>query len=111
MATGKFVGEGFDDAKLDTLFLTLPVSWKGVVDQYVGRLHRLHLGKLEVRVFDYVDRQVPRLSRMFDKRLKTYRSLGYSVGEVSEEFELCADPDVDADIETVPLEFDEHCED
>lgn len=111
VATGKFVGEGFDDAKLDTLFLTLPVSWKGVVDQYVGRLHRLHLGKLEVRVFDYVDRQVPRLSRMFDKRLKTYRSLGYSVGEVSEEFERCADPDVDADIERVPLEFDDTCED
>jgi superfamily II DNA or RNA helicase len=111
VATGKFVGEGFDDAKLDTLFLTLPVSWKGVVDQYVGRLHRIHAGKLEVRVFDYVDQQVPRLCRMFDKRLKRYRSIGYTLGELPDEFELCADPDIEADLADIPLEFDENLDD
>jgi superfamily II DNA or RNA helicase len=107
VATGKFIGEGFDDAMLDTLFLTLPVSWKGVVAQYVGRLHRRHSGKREVRIFDYVDREVPRLSRMFDRRLKSYRSLGYSVGDLSDEFELCADPDVEVDVATTPFECDE----
>lgn len=107
VATGKFIGEGFDDAMLDTLFLTLPVSWKGVVAQYVGRLHRLHSGKREVRIFDYVDREVPRLSRMFNKRLKSYRLLGYSIGDLSDEFELCADPGVDADVATAPFECDD----
>lgn len=107
VATGKFVGEGFDDAKLDTLFLTLPVSWKGVVDQYVGRLHRVHAGKLEVRVFDYVEQQVPRLSRMFDKRLKRYRSLGYALGELPDEFDLCSDPDIESDLAEISLEFGE----
>jgi superfamily II DNA or RNA helicase len=107
VATGKFVGEGFDDVKLDTLFLTLPVSWKGTVEQYVGRLHRLHSGKKEVRVFDYVDHEVPKLTRMFAKRLKTYRSLGYSVEDPSDEFELLADPDAEADVTSFPFEMDE----
>ena len=110
VATGKFVGEGFDDAKLDTLFLTLPVSWKGTVEQYVGRLHRLHSGKREVRVFDYVDHQVPKLTRMFAKRLKSYRSLGYSVEDPSDEFELLADPDAEANGTSFPFELDEFCD-
>jgi superfamily II DNA or RNA helicase len=79
LATGKYIGEGFDDARLDTLFLALPVSWRGTIAQYVGRLHRLHEGKREVRVFDYADLNVPMLSRMFDKRCSGYESLGYTI--------------------------------
>ncbi len=81
LATGRYIGEGFDDARLDTLFLALPVSWKGTLVQYTGRLHRLHPGKSEVRIFDYVDRQVPMLLRMFEKRLRGYRAIGYARGE------------------------------
>jgi superfamily II DNA or RNA helicase len=79
LATGSYAGEGFDDARLDTLFLVMPVSWKGTLQQYVGRLHRLHHNKKEVRVYDYVDAQVPMLARMFKKRLAGYEALGYSV--------------------------------
>ena len=81
LATGRYIGEGFDDARLDTLFLALPVSWKGTLIQYAGRLHRLHPAKQEVRIFDYVDREVPVLLRMFQKRLRGYRGLGYARGE------------------------------
>jgi len=81
LATGRYVGEGFDDARLDTLFLALPVSWKGTLIQYTGRLHRLHSTKQEVRIFDYVDRDVPMLLRMFEKRLRGYRGIGYAKGE------------------------------
>jgi len=79
LATGKFVGEGFDDPRLDTLFLALPISWRGTVAQYVGRLHRLHEGKREARVYDYADLNVPMFSRMFDKRCRGYESLGYTI--------------------------------
>jgi superfamily II DNA or RNA helicase/very-short-patch-repair endonuclease len=79
LATGKYIGEGFDDARLDTLFLALPVSWRGTIAQYVGRLHRLHEGKREVRVFDYADLNVPMFSRMFDKRCSGYEALGYTI--------------------------------
>jgi len=79
LATGRFIGEGFDDRRLDTLFLALPVSWKGTLAQYAGRLHRQHVGKTEVRVFDYVDRSVPMLRRMFERRLRGYRAIGYVV--------------------------------
>lgn len=81
LATGRYVGEGFDDARLDTLFLAVPVSWKGTLVQYTGRLHRPHPGKTEVRIFDYVDRDVPMLLRMFEKRLRGYRAIGYARGE------------------------------
>ncbi len=81
LATGRYIGEGFDDARLDTLFLTLPVSWRGTPVQYTGRLHRLHPGKAEVRIFDYVDRDVPMLLRMFQRRLLGYRAIGYVRGE------------------------------
>ncbi len=79
IATGKFVGEGFDDSRLDTLFLTMPVSWRGIIAQYAGRLHRLHDGKREVRVHDYADLDIPMLSRMFDKRCAGYEAIGYTI--------------------------------
>ena len=79
LATGRYIGEGFDDPRLDTLFLTLPVSWRGTISQYVGRLHRLHEGKREVRVYDYADLNVPMLARMFDRRCRGYESLGYTM--------------------------------
>ena len=79
VATGRYIGEGFDDARLDTLFLAMPISWKGTLAQYVGRLHRLHPEKREVLVYDYVDDAVPLLRRMSEKRVRGYRSLGYSV--------------------------------
>jgi superfamily II DNA or RNA helicase len=79
VATGKYLGEGFDDARLDTLFLTLPISWKGTLAQYAGRLHRLYYGKTEVIVYDYIDLSVPMLARMYERRLKGYKSIGHSV--------------------------------
>ncbi len=79
IATGRYIGEGFDDARLDTLFLALPVSWKGTLIQYAGRLHRLHPDKTEVRIYDYVDRYVPMLARMFERRLRGYRAIGYTI--------------------------------
>jgi superfamily II DNA or RNA helicase/very-short-patch-repair endonuclease len=79
LATGKHVGEGFDDPRLDTLFLTLPVSWRGTIAQYAGRLHRLFDGKREVRIYDYADLDVPMLARMFDRRCRGYEALGYTV--------------------------------
>jgi superfamily II DNA or RNA helicase len=79
IATGKYVGEGFDDSRLDTLFLTMPISWKGTLQQYVGRLHRDHRDKEEVKVFDYVDSNVEVLQKMFEKRLKGYKNISYSL--------------------------------
>lgn len=79
LATGRFVGEGFDDSRLDTLFLTMPVSWRGTIAQYAGRLHRLHEGKKVVRILDYADIDVPMLSRMFDRRCIGYEDVGYTI--------------------------------
>ncbi|HEY5619229.1 MAG TPA: DEAD/DEAH box helicase family protein [Vicinamibacterales bacterium] len=79
LATGKYVGEGFDDPRLDTLFLTLPVSWRGTIAQYAGRLHRLYDSKREVRIYDYADLNVPMLARMFDRRCRGYEAVGYTV--------------------------------
>ena len=79
LATGRYIGEGFDDARLDTLFLTMPISWKGTLAQYVGRLHRQHDGKADVLVVDYVDELVPVLARMATKRRAGYRALGYRI--------------------------------
>jgi superfamily II DNA or RNA helicase len=79
IATGSYIGEGFDDARLDTLFLAMPISWKGTLQQYVGRLHRLHDGKRVVRVYDYVDPNVPMLARMYERRLKGYDAIGYTI--------------------------------
>ncbi len=79
LATGSYIGEGFDDARLDTLFLAMPISWKGTLQQYVGRLHRLHDSKRVVEVYDYVDTNVRMLARMYDRRLKGYDDMGYKV--------------------------------
>jgi superfamily II DNA or RNA helicase len=77
IATGRYIGEGFDDERLDTLFLAMPISWKGTLQQYVGRLHRIHDNKRVVRVYDYVDIRVAMLARMFEKRMKGYKAMGY----------------------------------
>ncbi|MGH9382948.1 MAG: DEAD/DEAH box helicase family protein [Vicinamibacterales bacterium] len=79
LGTGRYIGEGFDDARLDTLFVTLPVSWRGTIAQYVGRLHRLSDGKRDVRVYDYADLNVRMLSRMFERRCRGYEALGYEI--------------------------------
>ncbi len=79
LAIGRYIGEGFDDARLDTLFLTMPIAWKGTLAQYVGRLHRQHDGKRDVLVVDYVDNTVPVLDRMAAKRRAGYRALGYVI--------------------------------
>ena len=79
IATGKYVGEGFDDPRLDTVFLTLPISWRGTLAQYAGRLHRQYVTKMEVKVYDYADFNVPMLARMFDKRCAGYESIGYRI--------------------------------
>ena len=81
LATGSYIGEGFDDARLDTLFLAMPISWKGTLQQYVGRLHRLHDNKRVVQVYDYVDDWVPMLKRMYERRLKGYSSIGYTIDQ------------------------------
>ena len=79
LATGSYIGEGFDDTRLDTLFLAMPISWKGTLQQYVGRLHRLHDSKRFVQVYDYVDNYVPMLARMYERRLRGYSNIGYVI--------------------------------
>jgi superfamily II DNA or RNA helicase len=81
LATGRYLGEGFDDERLDTLFLTLPISWRGTLAQYAGRLHRTHYSKKKVMIFDYLDVEVPMLVRMYKRRLTGYRAIGYEVEE------------------------------
>ncbi|TMH64000.1 MAG: DEAD/DEAH box helicase [Betaproteobacteria bacterium] len=85
LATGRFIGEGFDDPWLDTLFLAMPISWRGTLQQYAGRLHREHADKHEVRIYDYVDADVPALQRMFSKRLRGYRAMGYMIAADAED--------------------------
>jgi len=80
IATGRYLGEGFDDPRLDTLFLAMPISWRGTLAQYAGRLHRFHDRKREVVIYDYVDRNVPILVRMAAKRRAGYGALGYEIG-------------------------------
>ena len=84
VATGKYVGEGFDLPRLDTLMLALPVSWKGLIAQYAGRLHRDYAGKSEVRIYDYVDLRVPICDSMYRKRLHGYKTIDYSIACASE---------------------------
>ena len=79
LATGKLVGEGFDHPPLDTLVLAMPISWKGTLQQYAGRLHREHATKTDVRIIDFVDTGHPALLRMWDKRQRGYRAMGYSI--------------------------------
>ena len=77
LATGRYLGEGFDHPQLDTLFLALPVFWKGTVAQYAGRLHRDHHSKSEVIIYDYADLNVPMLAKMQKRRLSGYKTIGY----------------------------------
>ncbi|WP_373836605.1 TOTE conflict system archaeo-eukaryotic primase domain-containing protein [Jeotgalibaca arthritidis] len=91
VSTGKYIGEGFDVPKLDTLFLAMPISWKGRVQQYAGRLHRNFKTKREVRIYDYVDIHVPELEKMYQKRLRTYNAMGYHIKFAQEQTNLIYD--------------------
>ena len=79
IATGRYLGEGFDDARLDSLFLALPVSWRGTLAQYAGRLHRVHDRKKEVLIYDYADLKVPLTAKMYERRCRGYRAIGYEI--------------------------------
>ena len=81
LATGKLIGEGFDHPPLDTLILAMPISWKGTLQQYAGRLHREHASKTDVRIIDFVDGDHPALLHMWDKRQRGYRAMGYRIAE------------------------------
>jgi superfamily II DNA or RNA helicase len=83
LATGRLVGEGFDHPPLDTLVLAMPVSWKGTLQQYAGRLHREHAAKTDVRIIDFVDTAHPALLRMWEKRQRGYRAMGYRIADPS----------------------------
>jgi len=80
LATGRLIGEGFDHPPLDTLVLAMPISWKGTLQQYAGRLHREHITKHDVRIYDYVERDHPQLARMWEKRRRGYQAMGYKIG-------------------------------
>ena len=82
LATGRLIGEGFDHPPLDTLVLAMPISWKGTLQQYAGRLHRYHTGKNNVRIYDYVEPEHPQLARMWNKRLRGYQTMGYELNPV-----------------------------
>lgn len=84
LATGRYLGEGFDDDRLDTMFLAMPISWEGTLAQYSGRLNRTRPGKDKLMIYDYADLDVPMLKRMFQKRLRGYKQLGYSINDEQE---------------------------
>ena len=75
----KLIGEGFDYPPLDTLILAMPISWKGILQQYAGRLHREHSTKTDVRIYDYVELGHPLLNRMWEKRVRGYIAMGYTI--------------------------------
>jgi superfamily II DNA or RNA helicase len=83
LATGRLIGEGFDHPPLDTLVLAMPISWKGTLQQYAGRLHREHADKQDVRIYDYVESDQPQLARMWAKRLRGYRAMGYLIRQLN----------------------------
>jgi superfamily II DNA or RNA helicase len=85
VATGKLVGEGFDHPPLDTLILAMPISWKGTLQQYAGRLHREHASKTDIRIIDFVDTGHPALVRMWNKRQLGYRGMGYRVAPTADD--------------------------
>lgn len=88
LSTGKLVGEGFDHPPLDTLVLAMPISWKGTLQQYAGRLHREHSTKADARIIDFIDAGHPALLRMWDKRQRGYRAMGYRVADTANAMEL-----------------------
>lgn len=102
VATGKYVGEGFDLPRLDTLMLALPVSWKGLIAQYTGRLHRNYSGKTETRIYDYIDLRVPICDSMYRKRLHGYKAVGYSIAVANEG--LFAEPTTETIFDTTTFE-------
>ena len=102
VATGKYVGEGFDLPRLDTLMLALPVSWKGLIAQYTGRLHRNYPGKNETRIYDYIDLRVPVCDSMYRKRLHGYKAVGYSIAVANEG--LFAEPTTETIFDASDLE-------
>jgi len=79
IATGRLIGEGFDHPPLDTMVLAMPISWRGTLQQYAGRLHREHTGKRDVRIYDYIEHDHLQLARMWEKRQRGYRAMGYIV--------------------------------
>ncbi len=85
LATGKLVGEGFDHPPLNTLILAMPISWKGTLQQYAGRLHCEHSGKTDVKIIDFVDTGHSALLKMWDKRQRGYRAMGYRIVEKENE--------------------------
>lgn len=91
LAIGAYIGEGFDDPRLDTLFIAMPIAFKGKVIQYAGRLHRKHHTKTDIRIYDYVDQRVSVLAAMYKKRLKAYKTMGY---EIKEDVSITADTQV-----------------
>lgn len=97
VATGKLIGEGFDFPRLDTLIMATPVAWKGVLEQYAGRLNRDYAGKESVIIYDYVDGHISMFDRMYHKRLKAYKQIGYDIysGEMSKKQEVNAIFDID----------------
>jgi superfamily II DNA or RNA helicase len=84
IATGRYLGEGFDNDQLDTLFLGLPISWRGTLTQYAGRLHRLNEAKKEVIIYDYVDVHVPTLAKMHARRRAAYKAIGYEIASLDD---------------------------
>ena len=84
LGTGRLIGEGFDHRPLDTLVLAMPISWKGTLQQYAGRLHREHADKQDVRIYDYIEHDQPQLARMWNKRQRGYRAMGYRIKPVDE---------------------------
>ena len=91
LSTGKLIGEGFDHPPLDTLVLAMPISWKGTLQQYAGRLNREHTGKADVRIIDFVDTGHPALLRMWDKRQRGYRTMGYRMADQPAQLKPIAD--------------------
>jgi len=81
LATGRYIGEGFDEPRLDTLFMTMPILWKGILQQYAGRLHRMYDNKEEVVIYDYVDTNIEMAKHMFSRRKKGYAALGYCIDD------------------------------
>ena len=85
IATGQLIGEGFDYPRLDTLIMAMPVAWKGIVEQYAGRLNRDYEGKKNVIIYDYIDSHIPVFDRMYAKRLKAYKNIGYQLAQTDKE--------------------------
>ena len=88
LASAQLVGEGFDHAPLDTLILTLPISWQGSLQQYAGRLHREHVSKTDILIYDYVEKDHPQLARMWEKRQRGYAAMGYKLESEQQQLSL-----------------------